>query len=106
MANTPIVEVPKAPKKQFITYGKQIDKYNVKRSRNELTPAVCKVCGFDLGAHNKLGPYAEMDAETQATVRKAIERHISEFHNRADALIVDEDQMPKSYLSGKSMKTL
>lgn len=105
MANEPIVATPVAPNKRFIIYAKQIDKFNLKRSRVELTAAVCDVCGFDLGAHNKLGPWDEMEPETQGAVRKAIAKHKQEFHTKADNLIVDEDQLPKEYLgSGKVAK--
>lgn len=98
-------EILSEPKKRFITYAKQIDKYNIKRCRVELTPAVCDVCGFDLGSHNNLGSFAEMEPATREAVQKAIKKHKEEFHSRADALIVDEDQMPKSYLGSKRMQT-
>jgi hypothetical protein len=105
MADADKVVQVKKETKRFITYQKQIDRFNIKRSRVELTPAVCEVCGFDIGAHNGLGPYAEMEADTKSAVRSAVEKHKKEFHNKADNLIVEEDQLPKQFLSTKSMRT-
>lgn len=105
MANETIVQ-PAVPKRRFITFSKQIDKFNIIRKRVELTPAVCDVCGFDLGHHNNLGPFSEMDQQTQAAVKKAIQKHKDEFHNKADALIVNEDELPTQYLGSAKIQRI
>ena len=105
MPTETIVEAPRrveVPKKRFIVNTKQIDKFNIRRTRVELTPAVCDVCGFDIGNHNKLGNWNEMEPATQEAVKRAVKKHQEEFHSKADALIVEEDQLPKTFLGGSS----
>lgn len=90
-------EKPKA-QRRFITKETIIDKFNVKRTRVLLTPAVCDKCGFDVAARNGLGEYASMTPELQAQVKAAIDEHKSIVHTIATDLIVDEDEVPTEWL--------
>jgi predicted Zn-ribbon and HTH transcriptional regulator len=92
-------EAAKPPeKRRFITKETTIDKYNVKRTRVLLTPAVCDKCGFDVAARNGLGEYEHMTPELQAQVRAAIDEHKGIVHTIATDLIVDEDEIPTEWL--------
>ncbi len=98
--SVPVVGEPTdKPKRRFILYSRPIDKFTIKRTRVLLTPAVCDVCGLDLGAHNGLPTYDEMPSDIQAKIRLTVERHKKEFHSIAENLIVDEDQMPTEFLT-------
>jgi predicted Zn-ribbon and HTH transcriptional regulator len=87
-----------ADKKQFITKEIVIDKYNVKRVRIPLTPAVCDKCGFDVAARNGLGDYEQMSEQLKAQVAAAIKEHKDIVHTIATDLIVDEDEVPTEWL--------
>jgi len=85
-------------KRRFITKETVIDKYNVKRTRVLLTPAVCDKCGFDVAARNGLGEYESMSPELKVQVKAAIDEHKSIVHTIATDLIVDEDEVPTEWL--------
>lgn len=89
---------PEPSKKKFITKEIVIDKYSVKRTRVELTPAVCDKCGFDVALRNGLGEYADMTEAMQEQVKGAIAEHKSVVHTIATDLIVDEDEVPTEWL--------
>lgn len=96
----PIIEPPKPAKRRFIVYEQQIDKFNIKRSRVLLTPAVCDQCGLDLAALNKVdGEYEALDNDTKSRLRTAVVKHKKEYHTAADDLIVDEDEIPTQFLN-------
>lgn len=84
--------------RRFITKETIIDKFNVKRTRVLLTPAVCDKCGFDVAVRNGLGDYANMTPALQAQVKAAIDEHKSIVHTIATDLIVNEDEVPTEWL--------
>lgn len=86
------------PVRRFITKETQIDKFNVKRTRVLLTPAICDKCGFDVAERNSLGSYEKMSPEMQEQVKNAIAEHKSIVHTIATDLIVDEDEVPTEWL--------
>jgi predicted Zn-ribbon and HTH transcriptional regulator len=87
-----------AEQRKYITKETVIDKFNVKRTRILLTPAVCEKCGFDVAARNGLGEYENMSPELQQQVKAAIDEHKSIVHTIATDLIVDEDEVPTEWL--------
>lgn len=92
-------EAAKPPEqRRFITKETPVDKFNVIRTRIELTPAVCDKCGFDVAARNGLGEYAKMSPELQEQVKSAIAEHKGIVHTIATDLIVEEDEMPTEWL--------
>lgn len=95
-----VIEIPEEPKvsKRYIIKETQVDKFNIVRTRIELTPAVCDKCGFDVAARNNLGQYDKMTPEMQEQVRGAIQEHKDIVHTIATDLIVDEDELPTEWL--------
>jgi predicted Zn-ribbon and HTH transcriptional regulator len=84
--------------KQYITKETPVDKFNVIRTRIELTPAVCDKCGFDVAARNGLGRYEDMSEAMQAQVAAAIKEHKDLVHTIATDLVVSEDEVPTEWL--------
>lgn len=76
----------------------RVDKFNVKRSRVELTPAVCPICAFDLLDKFKKN-YADLKDGEKTVVAEAMIRHKAQFHTVADQRIIDSSELPKEYLA-------
>lgn len=105
----PPPEEPKQPSdgKQYIINEKRIDKLTVKRTRVEITPAVCDTCGLDLLAvahkQNKVATkeYNELPDDYKVIFTQVVARHKAQLHSESEKLIVS--QKPKQWLSGRGV---
>ena len=86
-------EISEGEERRYVLVEKKIDKFNYKRTRILLTPAVCPKCGFDVIETNKLVPYAELSQGDQRLVRDALKQHINNYHATAEDKILTESQM-------------
>lgn len=92
--------------KKYIIHAKQIDTHSIKRTRVELTPAVCDKCGLDLCnlayEQNKLSTnvFDELPEEVKLLMPQLVIKHKQAVHTSADDLIVT--QKPKQWLSGQT----
>jgi hypothetical protein len=91
--------------KHLIISERQVDKFTTTRSRIVLTEGVCDICGLDIldnsGSDREWG---ELTKEEQANVMGAVAKHKEVVHTPHSKLIVTEDQVPTSYLSGRKKK--
>jgi hypothetical protein len=94
-ASGPAQPAPK--KKQYIMYSKLIDKHTQKRTRVLLTDAVCNICGLDLASRNGIEDFEKLDPSEKASLKEAVAKHKEIVHSPSAALILDEDQVPKSW---------
>jgi hypothetical protein len=85
------------PKRKFITKEIQIDKFNVKRTKVELTPSVCDICAFDVAAKH-FGSWYQVPETEKEKIKKAVEEHKRVVHPLNQNLIVDEDEIPTHWL--------
>lgn len=92
--------------KEFVVAEKRVDKFTVLRSRIEITPAVCRQCGFDICAYNDLGDYYELNAESQDKAKAALQKHIEVAHAYSMGSIIREDEMPSHWLGDKQEEQL
>ena len=90
------------PKRRFITKSTIIDKFTIKRDRVELTPSVCDVCAIDIAIVNKFHGWNGVPDDAKEGIKKALAEHKKVVHTSAEQLIVDEDQMPKSWLGNRA----
>ena len=92
------VEVKQEPRR-YILKEKRIDKFNVKKSRVLLTPAVCDICALDLMENNKLkGNYEALPEEMKIKLKLAVAEHKKAAHDASTMKIITEDQLPIAYL--------
>lgn len=85
------------PKRKFISKETQIDKFNIKRVKIELTPSVCDVCAFDV-AGKHFGSWHNVPEIEKEKIKKAVEEHKRVVHPLNQNLIVDEDEIPTQWL--------
>lgn len=98
--NKPItteVEEPKSTGRKFITKETIIDKFNSKRIRVELTPSVCDICAFDVAAKH-YGTWHNAPMTEHSKIQKAVIEHKRVAHPMNQNLIVDESEIPKTWL--------
>lgn len=95
--NTTQPKVSDKPKKIFITKEIQIDKFNVKRERLELTPSVCDVCAFDIAA-KRFGNWYGVPEREHENIKNAVIEHKRVVHPINQNMIVEEDQIPTEWL--------
>jgi hypothetical protein len=98
--NKPItteVEEPKSTERKFITKETVIDKFNILRRRVELTPSVCDVCAFDIAAKH-FGDWYKVPESEKDKIKKAVIEHKRVVHPLNQNLIVDESEIPKTWL--------
>jgi hypothetical protein len=98
--NKPItteVEEPKPTGRKFITKQTIIDKFNTKCVRVELTPSVCDICAFDVAAKH-FGSWYNAPETEKIKIQKAVIEHKRVVHPLNQNLIVDESEIPKTWL--------
>lgn len=93
-----------APKRQFGIYARRVDKFNTKRIRVLMTPAVCPKCRLDLIALNNLEPWDDLDNATRQELIAGVAEHVHKVHDATEQDIIDEDQLPKQFLGPKFEK--
>jgi hypothetical protein len=80
----------------------RVDKFNIKRTRVKVTPAVCQRCGLDLVAHNaeRLGQatWDKLSPGVQETLKLALEEHIKRAHSVAELQVVPESKLQREWL--------
>lgn len=92
------VEVVKEPRK-YILKEKRIDKFNTRRMRVLLTPAVCDICALDMMENNKIkGSYEALPEEMKVKLKLAVAEHKKAVHDASTLRIITEDQLPVAYL--------
>ncbi len=82
----------------LIISSKTVDKFNTVRKRIELTPAVCKTCGFNVCERNDLEDYYEMDADTQKRVRDTLAAHIKVAHTQGSQHLIPKSELATRWL--------
>ena len=91
--------------KHYIINERKVDKFTTLRKRIQLTPAVCEICGMDLIDNSGSDTaYEDMTRDEQAQVRKAVEKHKELVHSPHSKLIINEDEVPTSYLGSPKKK--
>ena len=89
-------------KRKFIITTRRVDKFNIIRKRVLLSPAICQKCGEDLLALNKIEePWDDLAPAHQDAIKGAMKDHVTKTHTRAQALIVNEDEIAGAWLGEK-----
>lgn len=93
--------VTPAPKeqKQFILVPKRIDNLNTRYERKLMTPAMCRYCGADMCAINKLPFYRKLNPDEQIKMRMVLQEHITKLHGPSGQLIFFEEDAPRGCLN-------
>lgn len=107
VAKTIVKTVDAEPKKQYIITNRRVDKFNTIRKRVLLSPAICRECGEDLLALNSIEePWEELPKSQQTALMSAMKDHELKTHSRAQALLVDEDEIAGAWLGDKRGGTI
>lgn len=94
---TPVVAPKKKEERRFVVQSRVVDKFNIRRVRIEVTPAVCTICGWDAAAAIGI-PYADMQVELQAKCAALVEEHKKKVHDKTEARVLRESELPTEYL--------
>lgn len=86
---------------EYINQRIYIDKFNEKVVRVELTPSVCRICGFDVAA-KRHGRWGLVPKEERNIVEQALAAHKREVHTLGDLHIVKKSELPKQWLGSNS----
>lgn len=79
-----------------------IDKFNTKCIRIEVTPSVCRICGFDVAAARH-GRWGLVPASERKTVVEALDQHKRVVHTLGDLHIVKKSQLPKQWFGSNNL---
>lgn len=95
-------EIPDPDEPEYIVHKQYIDKFNTKCTRIEITPSVCRVCGFDV-AKSRHGRWGLVPATERKTVVEALEMHTRTVHTLGDAHIIKKSQLPKQWFGSNNL---
>ena len=85
-----------------VVHSQFIDKFNSKRTRIEVNPSVCRICGFNV-AKAKHGRWGLVPATERQTVVEALEQHKRVVHTLGDLHIVKKSQLPKQWFGSNNL---
>jgi hypothetical protein len=98
--NEPEVNDPDDP--DYIIHNIWIDKFNSKAVRIEVTPSVCRICGFDV-AKAKHERWGLVPASERKTVIEALAEHKKVVHTLGDLHIIKKSQLPRQWLGSNNL---
>lgn len=93
---------PKSNEPEYVMYHQFIDKFNSKNIRREITPSVCRICGFDV-AEKRHGRWGLVPVSEQSTVKSALTAHIRDIHTLGDLHIIKKSQLPRQWLGSNAL---